>query len=112
MGTYYLEVDFVPAAVQIQSGIVDFFSLRSSKALLARWSELGITHVLWDTYWFYGSHNLATKYGLPSRVPQQFDQLIEQGHLVPVYERDTPVPTSRTLNTWQPSRVVLYEVRY
>ena len=55
---------------------------------------------------------LVEHYGLRWELPEQFDELAAKGHLVPLYEHDTQVPTSRTLNTWQPSRVVLYEVRY
>ena len=112
LNTFYLDVDFVPASIQIQTGIVDFFSIHSSEGLLARWKELGLTHVLWDEYWFEGTHRLVEHYGMQWELPEQFAHLINQGHLVSIYEHDTQIPTSRTLGTWQPSRVVLYEVRY
>jgi hypothetical protein len=112
MGTFYLDRDYIPASINVQSGIVDFFSLHSSDALLARWQELGITHVLWDEYWFEGDHRMIEKYGMRWDLPEQLAQLIEQGHLIPIYDRSVQIPTSRSLETSQASRVILYEVRY
>jgi hypothetical protein len=110
--TYYLDVDYVWGSIHIQPGLIDYSSIHSAESLLARWQDLGITHVFWDEHWFGGMERLTGQHGMTWELAEQFDQLIEEGHLVPTYEHDTQVPTSRTLNTWEPSRVVLYEVRY
>lgn len=110
--TYYLDVDYLWGSIHVQSGLLDYFSIHSSEALLARFKELGITHILWDKFWFHGMETWVEHYGMTWELPEQFAELVNEGHLVPVYAHDTRVPTSRTLDIWQPSRVVLYRVKY
>ena len=110
--TYYLDVDYVWGSIHVQPGLIDYFSIHSAETLLDRWRELGITHVLWDKRWFEGMEPWVEHYGMTWELPEQFDRLVREGYLVPIYEHDTQVPTSRTFNTWEPSRVVLYEVHY
>ncbi len=110
--TYYLDVDYVWGSIHVQTGLIDYFSIHSPEALLARWKELGITHILWDKRWFEGMETWVEHYGMTWELPEQFDQLVRERYLVPIYEHDTQIPTSRTFNTWESSRVVLYEIRY